>query len=454
MDVAALEFTRVEWLLVAVAGGLLICAGLLIVLLRRTRADVSPLLSQVAEGVVRNENVLREELSRSQTALQGEFSRSDQLIRRELSQTRQEQAAGTHQLRVELTGTLKSTGETVDKQLEEVRGVVDARLREMQGDNAKRLDEMRATVDEKLQGTLEERLGRAFRQVSERLEAVHQGLGEMQTLASGVGDLKRVLTNVKSRGTWGEVQLGALLEQMLAPGQYEANVATRKGSAERVEFAVRLPGPDDREPVWLPIDAKFPVEDYRRLLDAQEAGDAEGVETAARAVETQVRKEARRIRDKYLNPPRTTDFAILFLPTEGLYGEVLRRPGLLERLQQESRVTVAGPTTLAAMLSSLQMGFRTLAIQKRSSEVWKLLGTVKGQFGQFSQLLDKVSRKLDEASSTVSEASRKTKTIEKRLGKVEALPGPTPLPLFDLGPSEEAPERGDGTVTKGADGPD
>jgi len=296
-------------------------------------------------------------------------------------------------------------------------------LAQLQAENSRKLDEMRTTVDEKLQGTLEKRLGESFKQVGERLEAVHRGLGEMQQLATGVGDLKRVLTNVKSRGTWGEIQLGALLEHVLAPDQYGHNVAPRPGSAERVEYAVRLPGLDDASgPVWLPIDAKFPQEDYQRLVEAQERGDPAAAEEAGKALETRIKQEARRIRDKYVHPPDTTDFAVLFLPTEGLYAETLRRPGLAEWLQRECRVTPAGPTTLSALLNSLQMGFRTLAIQKRSGEVWKLLGAVRTQFGQFHGLLEKVEKKLEEASKTVGDARGKTRHIEKRLGRVDQLP--------------------------------
>jgi DNA recombination protein RmuC len=320
---------------------------------------------------------------------------------------------------------------------------VDTQLKTLQADNAAKLEEMRRTVDEKLQATLEERLGASFRQVSERLEQVHRGLGEMQALATGVGDLKRVLSNVKSRGTWGEVHLGSLLEQVLAPEQYAANVATREGSSDRVEFAVRLPGPEGRDGdiVWLPIDAKFPLEDYVRLTDAADRGDPAAVDQAARELEARVRVFGRDIRDKYLEPPRTTDFAIMFLPTEGLYAEILRRPAIVEFLQRECRVVVAGPTTLWAMLSSLRMGFRTLAIQKRSSEVWSVLGQVRDDFGRFGATLDAVQKKLQEASSKVDEARKGSRRIERRLQGVQELPaaelqagdatpGP-PTPLFD-----------------------
>jgi len=297
-------------------------------------------------------------------------------------------------------------------------------------------------VDEKLQGTLDKRLGESFKQVSDRLEQVHRGLGEMQTLATGVGDLKRVLSNVKTRGNWGEMQLGNLLEQILTPDQYGRNVKTKPTGNQTVEFAIRLPGPEenDNEGVWLPIDAKFPKEDYERLVDAAERGDATGVEQAAKELDSRVRSEAREIRDKYLAPPHTTDFGLLYLPTEGLYAEVLRRPGLVDSLQREQRVVVVGPTTLAALLNSLQMGFRTLAIQKRSSEVWRVLGAVKTQFGKFGDLLDKVKEKLDETGNTIEDAVHRTRQIEKKLRKVEALPGDEAVALLTEEQSADADE--------------
>jgi DNA recombination protein RmuC len=281
---------------------------------------------------------------------------------------------------------------------------------------------MRNTVDEKLHATLEQRLGESFKLVSDRLEQVHRGLGEMQTLAAGVGDLKKVLTNVKTRGTWGEVQLAALLEQVLTAEQYAENVATRPKSNDRVEFAIRLPGREDGEPVWLPIDAKFPIEDYQKLLEAQERADPAAVEVAARALETRLKNEARTIREKYVEPPHTTDFAILYLPIEGLYAEVLRRPGLAEALQRDWRVSIAGPTTLAAMLNSLQMGFRTLAIEQRSSEVWAVLGAVKSEFGKFGEALSHTKKKLQEASNSIDKAEVRTRAVTRKLKEVEALP--------------------------------
>ncbi|MFC4525972.1 DNA recombination protein RmuC [Dyella halodurans] len=334
--------------------------------------------------------------------------------------------------REELTLTLNRLGEqqqqrlaalTADneKRLNEVRATLETKLQAIQDDNAAKLEQMRATVDEKLQNTLETRLGQSFALVSERLEQVQRGLGEMQNLATGVGDLKRVLTNVKTRGILGEVQLGALLEQMLTMEQYESNVATVPGSNERVEFAVRMPGPGDEEALYLPIDAKFPIEDYQRLLDAQEAADAEAAAIAGRALETRVREEAKRIRSKYVAPPHTTDFAVLFLPTEGLYAEVIRRPGLFETLQRDHHVTVAGPTTLTALLNSLQMGFRTLAIAKRSSEVWTLLGAVKSEFGKFGAVLDKTRKQLDTVRNSIDSAGQRTRAIERKLRGVETL---------------------------------
>jgi DNA recombination protein RmuC len=305
-----------------------------------------------------------------------------------------------------------------------VQTTVEARLKQIQEDNSRQLDQMRATVDEKLQGTLEKRLGESFKQVSERLEQVHKGLGEMQTLASGVGDLKRALTNVKIRGGWGEIQLEALLEEILAPEQFDRNVRTNEASDERVEFAIKLPGKDDgsKDPIWLPIDAKFPIEDYQRLVDAQERADSEAAEVSSRMLVTRIKGCAKDICDKYICPPKTTDFGIMFLPTEGLYAEVVRRTGLVETIQRECRVVIAGPTTIAALLNSLQMGFRSLAIQKRSSEVWKLLGAVKTEFGKFGDVLDGVKKKLEQATNTMDGAARRSRAIERRLRTVEDLP--------------------------------
>ena len=393
-------------LLILVAVLLGVAIVLLAVLLRRISRDpVAPLVPKIE-------------------ALSGAQERAERLVQEELKRNREESTGNARHLREEVGASIKGMSDSVEKRVNEMRGVVDVRLQQIQQESGKKLDAMRETVEEKLQGTLEKRLGESFQQVSERLEAVHKGLGEMQALATGVGDLKKVLTNVKTRGTWGEIQLGNLLEQVLTPAQFDRNVATKRGGSERVEFALRLPGPDDDDDsvVWLPIDAKFPQEDYQRLVDAQERGDPVAADEASRQLEARIKEEGRSIRDKYVNPPQTTDFAIMFLPTEGLYAEVLRRPGLVEGMQQQYRVTIAGPTTLAALLNSLQMGFRTLAIQKRSSEVWKLLGAVKKQFGQFTGILEKVEKKLHEASSNIGDASKKSRTIESRLRSVEELP--------------------------------
>ena len=353
---------------------------------------------------------------------------------------RQEQAQGLDRLAKTLSVQVAQLGSLQGTQLEsfaqqlarltqsnelrfgELRASIEARLTALQADNASQLEEMRKTVDEKLHATLEQRLGESFKLVSERLELVHQGLGEMQTLAAGVGDLKKVLTNVKTRGTWGEVQLAALLDQLLTAEQYAKNVATRPDSGERVEFAIRLPGGDAQRPVWLPIDAKFPIEDYQRLTDAQERADPLAVELAAKALESRLREEARKIRDKYVEPPYTTDFAILYLPTEGLYAEALRRPGLADGLQRDFRISVAGPTTLAALLNSLQMGFRTLAIEQRSSEDWGVLGAVKTEFGKFGEALDATRKKLEQATRSIESAGVRTRQIERKLKGVESLP--------------------------------
>ena len=331
--------------------------------------------------------------------------------------------------------------ESNEKKLEAVRVTVEEKLQTMQADNAKQLEQMRQTVDEKLQGTLEKRLGESFKQVSERLELVHKGLGEMQTLATGVGDLKRVLTNVKTRGTWGEVQLGALLEQVLSPDQFETNVAT-KGGSERVEFAIRLPGQgtDRDETVWLPIDAKFPIEDYQRLMEAQERADVEGVEAAGKQLESRVKACASDICRKYLNPPKTTDFGILFLPIEGLFAEVIRRTGLVDAIQRDCRVVIAGPTTLWSILSSLQMGFRTLAIQKRSSEVWNLLGAVKTEWTKYGDVLDAVQKKLHQASDTIEKAKSRSRAVGRKLKDVQELPIEDAIVLLPLNAVEDEPE--------------
>ncbi len=370
-------------------------------------------LQQLSEGSQRTAAHLRTEVG---TFLKQGSDTTLQAMGK-LAQFQKQQLDGV----VEQVTQLSAMNET---RFETLRTSVEGKLQLIREDNAKQLEEMRKTVDEKLQGALERRLGEQFNLVSQRLEEVHKGLGEMQTLASGVGDLKRVLTNVKVRGTWGEVQLGTLLEQVLAPEQFAANVALREGSAERVDYAIRLPGRGEmeNEVVWLPVDSKFPMEDYQRLVEAQERGDLVQAEEAGRGLEAAIRKSAAEICAKYLCPPATTDFGIMFLPTEGLFAETIRRPGLVEAIQRDCRVIVAGPTTLAALLNSLQMGFRTLAIQKRSSEVWKVLGAVKTEFGKFGGVLDKVQKKLQEASNTMDSAARRTRVMERTLRDVEALP--------------------------------
>jgi DNA recombination protein RmuC len=351
----------------------------------------------------------------------------DRGLRDEFSRNREEGAS-----------VAKNQREELSKSLEGVRAIVDLRLKEIQQDNAKQIDKMRATVDEKLQGTLEKRLGESFKLVSERLEQVHKGLGAMQQLASDVGGLQKVLSNVKTRGGWGEVQLGSLLEQVLTPDQFSRNVKTREDSADRVEFAIKLPGDENGTPVWLPIDAKFPTEDYQRLLAAQDKGDTVGIDDAMKNLEGQLKKSAKDICQKYINPPRTTDFALMFLPTEGLYAEAIRRVGLVEQVQRDCRVIFAGPTTLAALLNSLQMGFRTLAIQKRSSEVWNLLAGVKSEFAKFGDSLVKVKEKLDQASSDMDKVAVRSRAITKKLRDVEELPSnPQPLLKELLGTEDE-----------------
>ena len=365
----------------------------------------------------------------------------------EATRTQNAQIDAFAQQLVQLRGTL---GDTLTRQLQdmsegnarrlaEIRTTLDGQLAQLQQSNAAKLDEMRATVDEKLQSTLQARLGESFKQVADRLEQVHKGLGEMQTLAQGVGDLKHLLTNVKTRGMFGEAQLAALLEQVFAPDQYATQVTTKPGSRNVVDFAIKLPGRgDDGAPCWLPIDAKFPNEDYERLLDAQQRADAEGAELAARGLEQRIKLEAKSMADKYLEPPHTTDFAILFLPTEGLYAEVLRRPGLMEVLQREYRVTLAGPTTLMAMLNSLQMGFRTLALEKRSSEVWQVLGAVKTEFGKFGDVLAKVKSQTQTVLNTLDSAETRSRAMGRALKAVEALPQDKASALLPLDPSDAA----------------
>jgi DNA recombination protein RmuC len=375
----------------------------------------------------RNGNRIEPELVKRLELLDRAQERSERVLREEMSRTREESA-----------NTAKTQREELTASLEHVRAIVDLRLKELQRDNAQQIDRMRATVDEKLQGTLEKRLGESFKLVSERLELVHQGLGAMQQLASDVGGLQKVLANVKTRGGWGEVQLGALLEQVLTSDQFARNVKTRDDSAENVEFAIKLPGDENGAPVWLPIDAKFPTEDYQRLLAAQEKGDADLVESAMKSLETQLKKSAREICTKYINPPRTTDFALMFLATEGLYAEAIRRVGLVEQVQRDCRVVFAGPTTLVALLNSLQMGFRTLAIQKRSSEVWNLLAGVKTEFGKFGEALSGVKDKLDQAAKKMEDVDVRSRAIARKLRDVEELPAnPQPMLKNLLGGSDD-----------------
>jgi DNA recombination protein RmuC len=339
-------------------------------------------------------------------------------IDRNMQQVREESGTLFKNLSDTLLSMLTGISQVQKADLAEIRATVDGRLTALQLENERKLEQMRQTVDEKLQGTLESRLGESFRQVSDRLEQVYNGLGEMKTLATGVGDLKRVLSNVKTHGTWGEVQLGSIIEEILAPDQYRRNVATT-GSAEHVNFAVRLPGRDDHgEPVWLPIDADFPLDDYQNFLSATESGDAEAIDSASRQMESTLRSSAMNIAAKYLAPPGTTDFAIMFLPTEGLYAEVMRRPGLADSIQREQRVVLAGPSTVAALLNALQMGFRTLAIERRSSEVWETLGSVKIEFGKYAEVLARIKKKLSEAQNTIDTAETRTRAIRRRLKDV------------------------------------
>lgn len=364
------------------------------------------------------------------------------------SQTaRDEQAQSLKRFADTLNQTLAALTESNAQRMTEIRATLEQKIQQLQNDNAGKLEEMRKTVDEKLHATLEQRLGESFKLVSDRLDKVHQGLGEMQQLAIGVGDLKRVLTNVKTRGTWGEVQLEMVLEQMLTPDQYAKNVETVPGSGERVEFAIKLPGKEEgKAPVWMPIDAKFPKEQYERLLDAAERADAEGVATAGRELERAIRGEAKTIAEKYLSPPLTTDFAILFLPTEGLYAEVMRRPGLADELQRSCRVSIAGPSTLSALLNSLQMGFRTLVLEKRSSEVWQVLGAVKTEFGKFGDVLAATKVALERAAKNIDQAEVRTRQMGRKLKSVEALPSDAAINLLGVDSSDETEGGVDGSA--------
>jgi len=398
--------TPFVYVLIGLIAGALF-AGIFLLLARRPSRDDEPLLRKIE-------------------LLETAQEREERMLREEMARSREESANAAKAQREELT-----------RSLENVRSIVDVRLKQLQEDNSKQIDKMRATVDEKLQGTLEKRLGESFKLVSDRLEQVHKGLGAMQQLASDVGGLQKVLANVKTRGGWGEVQLGALLEQVLTQDQFAKNVRIRDESGENVEFAIKLPGDDNGAPVWLPIDAKFPTEDYQRLLAAQDKGDVDAIETAMKNLESQLKRSAKDICQKYINPPKTTDFALMFLPTEGLYAEAIRRVGLVEQVQRDCRVIFAGPTTLVALLNSLQMGFRTLAIQKRSSEVWNLLAGVKTEFGKFGEALSAVKDKLDQAARKIEDVDVRSRAITRKLRDVEELPSnPQPF-LKDLLGDEE-----------------
>lgn len=433
--------------------GLILLLALQLLLLWRSKRTNDDGTAEKIDALLRGETTrLRSELGDMNRQQRQELGTNLDAIRQLLDERfkvfledarggRRETAEGLQRFAGGLTQQLAALTESNALRMNEMRATLEGKLKDIQADNAAKLEEMRKTVDEKLHATLEQRLGESFKLVSDRLEQVHKGLGEMQTLAAGVGDLKRVLTNVKTRGTWGEVQLGNLLEQVLTAEQYAANVATVPGSNDRVEFAIRLPGRSvDREQiVWLPIDAKFPREDYERLLAAQDRADVAGVEEARKALDRRLRDEAKSIHTKYVSPPHTTDFALLFLPTESLYAEAISRPGLSDALQRDYRVTLAGPTTLTALLNSLQMGFRTLAIEKRSSEVWQVLGAVKTEFGKFGDVLDNVKKKLDEASSNIEKTGVRTRAIERQLRNVEALPVDAVDPLLKL-PTTPTPD--------------
>ena len=390
--------TDIGYLIAGLLGGAIISAAVVLLGRRRQNPD-EVLLTKIA-------------------LLEQAQERGERMLRDEMSRGREENASAA-----------KAQREELSKSLEGVRGIVDHRLRELQEDNSRQIDKMRATVDEKLHGTLEKRLGESFKLVSDRLEQVHQGLGAMRQLASDVGGLQKVLSNVKTRGGWGEVQLGALLDQVLTPDQFARNVKVKPETGEYVDFAIRLPGDENGSPVWLPIDAKFPTEDYQRLLAAQDQGNPAQIEESAKSLETQIKKSAKDICQKYITPPKTTDFALMFLPTEGLYAEAIRRVGLVEQVQRDCRVVLTGPTTLAALLNSLQMGFRTLAIQKSSSEVWNVLGAVKTEFGKFGEALSNVKDKLDQAARKMDDVDVRSRAITKKLQKVEELPS-NPQPLL------------------------
>ncbi|MBN1548896.1 MAG: DNA recombination protein RmuC [Syntrophaceae bacterium] len=422
-----------DWFLLSVMVIILLCALVFFFLLMRKWTSESAKIQFYLESQERNQE------------------RIDRLIREETDRIRDDASANAQRTRTEVAVELKQFGDAIQKvvadmvhfqqsnleisanqmnqltknseeRIERIREAVDIKLKQIQDDNARSIEQLRLTVDEKLQGTLERRLGESFRQVSERLEQVHRGLGDMQNLASGVGDLKKIFSNVKSRGIWGEIHLENLLADILSPGQYEKNVRTKERSNEVVEFAIKLPGGGEgEEPVWLPVDAKFPVEDYQRLIDAQEKGEVETANEAARMLEARLKSCARDIHDKYLNPPRTTDFGVMYLPVEGLYAEAVKRSDLVGAIQREFRVLVAGPSTFAALLNSLQIGFRTLAIQKRTSEVWQILSTVKTEFGKFGDILEAVKKKLEQATNNMDDALKKSRVIQRKLRNVQEI---------------------------------
>ena len=444
---------RLDWPVLALLALVSLNLALLLWLALR-RSDASPW-----RDLERNlEREMRDEFGRHAQATRAELGTLQQVLLTQAGDVARTQNEQIDSFRIQLAGMqqqvdaalrrvsetlaeqLRLLGETSERRHNEMRAAVEQRLNALQEGNEKKLEQMRATVDEKLQATLQQRLGESFTQVADRLEQVHKGLGEMQTLARDVGALSRVLSSPKTRGIFGEMQLAALLDQVLTIEQYATNVATVPGSNERVEFAVRLPGQrSDGAPLWLPIDAKFPREDYERLMDAHERADVPAAEVAAKAIETRLRLEARAIREKYVAPPHTTDFGILFVPTEGLYAEALRRPGLVESLQREHKVMLAGPTTLLAMLSSLQMGFRTLALEKRSAEVWEVLGAVKTEFAKFGDVLARTKKKLEEATNTIDQAQTRSNVMARRLKSVESLPEGRAAQLLLPDADEEAP---------------
>ena len=410
--------------------------------IQRLRADLLAMETDTRRELVSSLNLQNENLdsqnrkTREESAVS--LSQFSQQINTDAAKNRTELGTSLNNLSETLARKLQDLVNTQQQQFEALKIALEGRMEQIRANNETKLEEMRKTVDEKLHDTLEKRLGESFKLVSERLELVHKGLGEMQSLASGVGDLKKVLTNVKNRGMMGEIQLGAILEQMLTPEQYERNFKPFKRRDEVVEFAIRLPGRDeDQDCVYLPIDAKFPIEDYHRLVEAWDAGDPAAVESARKGLRARIQGCARDIRDKYINPPLTTDFALLFLPVEGLYAEVLRDPALFDQLRRQYQVVVVGPTTVSAILSSLQMGFRTLAIEKRTGEVWKILSAVKNEFGKFGLVLEKTQKKLQEASNTIETASHRSRQIQRKLNKVQSLPVDETSGILELEDDED-----------------